>query len=227
MTEVRSFALSRLLFGRGLPRPWASWALLAGCLAATLPMAFDERLYLVLGADAPEQRWWHPLLTVFIHGGGPPGAALHLAVNGFILLLFGGLLERLLGHNRFLALTAACLATHVAVFKLWAGLPTQGISGVVFGYTLLAAAALGALVRANPRGALLDPLLWLAGLFTLAQVGATLVIGGGDLLTLLRGGRPERFGDLSHLLAFATTLPFLALWAGRTWRRASEMCGRG
>lgn len=186
--------LSRLLYRRPLGVPWATLLLFAGCVGTTLPMFFSDRYYLILGvgherADNPHIRWWHTVVSVFVHGGGFPGTTAHLAINSTFLLVLGGLVERTLGAGRLVALSLACLAAEAIALRL-AGVHAQGISGVVWSYALFAPALLAHAWRRDRR----DPLFPLVALILLVAVL----------------GLVKRW----HLLSVAVGLPFFLAWRG-------------
>lgn len=102
--------------------------------------------------------WWLLITSAFLHAN-----LMHVAFNGYLLWLLGGMLEPTLGHGRFAALYAAGAAGGglgvVLLSWLWAvtpldqlpvvgqivtshpGIPTIGASGAVFG--LMGAAVIG------------------------------------------------------------------------------------
>jgi membrane associated rhomboid family serine protease len=74
--------------------------------------------------------YWRLLTTAFLHAG-----ILHIAFNTYALVLFGPMLERLLGWGRFLALYLTC-AVSGSVMAYWftgPATPTLGASGAIFG----------------------------------------------------------------------------------------------
>lgn len=74
--------------------------------------------------------YWRLLTSAFLHDG-----YLHIAFNMYALVLFGPMLERLLGSWRFLALYLVCaLSGSVVAYWLTSpNTPTLGASGAIFG----------------------------------------------------------------------------------------------
>ncbi len=86
-------------------------------------------------------RWWQPVTHMFMHGG-----VWHIFFNMYTLLIFGSVVERVLGSRRFLTFYFACglgaAALHLAVtwFRLThggslalLGVPMLGASGAIYG----------------------------------------------------------------------------------------------
>jgi membrane associated rhomboid family serine protease len=74
--------------------------------------------------------YWRLLTSAFLHAG-----ILHIAFNMYALVLFGPLLERLLGWARFLVLYLTCAVSGSVMAYWFSGplTPTLGASGAVFG----------------------------------------------------------------------------------------------
>lgn len=105
---------------------------------------------------APEFRWWQPLTHMFMHGG-----IWHIVFNMYSLILFGSVVERIIGERKFLILYFVCgfgaVALHLGVewlqvrqmtaqyFSGAQGMvtavnialpPTVGASGAIYGLIL-------------------------------------------------------------------------------------------
>jgi membrane associated rhomboid family serine protease len=80
---------------------------------------------------------WQLVTYAFLHGG-----FWHIAINMFVLWMFGGIIETAFGRNRFLfyyfvcAITAALTHLLVAYFVTGGFYPTIGASGAIFGVLL-------------------------------------------------------------------------------------------
>lgn len=103
---------------------------------------------------------WTFVTSIFLHGG-----LMHLFFNSFALLIFGPLLEKQVGGNRFLTLFLASGVVGNVAYALMAvdkTIPGLGASGAIFG-------VLGALAVLQPNlivfvGFAPMP-MWLAGVF--------------------------------------------------------------
>lgn len=85
------------------------------------------RIYLTGVADGA---WWRIVVSGFLHLG-----YLHIALNMYALYLFGPMLERMLGHVRFITMYLTSLVGgSLFVYALAPRLqPTLGASGAIFG----------------------------------------------------------------------------------------------
>lgn len=78
--------------------------------------------------------WWQPLTYMFMHGG-----FWHIFVNMYTLVIFGVIVERLIGTRKFLIFYLVCglcaAAAHVGVASLTGSFdtPTVGASGAIYG----------------------------------------------------------------------------------------------
>jgi membrane associated rhomboid family serine protease len=178
-------------------RPWATWALAAGCVGAfAWELSLGERLPAELArwAASPreiatlERPWSLPLRLVaamFLHGGW-----LHLAGNLAFLLVFGDDVEVALRPRRYLALyfVSGLVATLAQAGVTPASpAPLVGASGAIAGVlgTFLVLFPKAKLSGVLPLGCLLLPMrtrafLFLPGWFLL-QLASALVepLGGG------------------------------------------------
>jgi len=74
---------------------------------------------------------WRMVTTVFVHSTASP---FHILFNGFSLYVLGTLVERLVGHGRFVALfLLAGFGGSVAVLWLAPAVAVVGASGAIFG----------------------------------------------------------------------------------------------
>jgi membrane associated rhomboid family serine protease len=75
--------------------------------------------------------WWQFLTYMFLHGG-----AMHIALNMFMLFIFGEVMEQALGEVRYLTLYLASGLGSALTYIMLMGvtsLPMLGASGAVFG----------------------------------------------------------------------------------------------
>ncbi len=172
---ARTVRAPRTRAGGAVPsRPGlVTWTLLALNVVAFLPLLAggslgdrefawgtllgDATRFLGIGVvpGVADGAYWRLLTSAFLHAG-----LLHIAFNMYALVLFGPLLERLLGWGRFLALYLTC-ALSGSVLAYWftaPHTPTLGASGAIFG--LFGAA----LILLHQRGQDVSFLLILLGL---------------------------------------------------------------
>ena len=139
-------------------------------------------------ADTLAGEPWRLLASAFLHAG-----FLHVAVNGFVLLVLGGFLEKLLGGGRYVVLLGvAALGGSLASTLLSSAVVAVGASGAIWG-VLGAAAALAwrpgkvipkAVVGPLRRNAVINLVLNLSVSF-LPQVDIWAHLGGGVAGALL------------------------------------------
>lgn len=150
---------------------------------------------------------WRFVTAIFLHGDFG-----HLLYNMFALLLFGGMLERLIGSKRF-ALVFFVTGIGANLFSVFFYPSSLGASGAIFG-------VIGALVLIRPSLTVfafgLPMPLFIAGL--LWAVGD--VIGAIGYFT---GNPLGNTGNLAHLSGMVLGLLFGAFyrdWSSRREKRA-------
>ncbi len=163
----------------------------------------------IYGSLAQVQPWRY-LAAVFVHFN-----LLHLGLNGLWLARMGATVERELGKARFVILFVLAGAIGFVVSDLWygfAGPPTAGASGAVFG--LFGAAVGVAYAKRDPnwQQILIQNVVWLLILAFASNVNNAAHAGGlasGALLGFLFSKEPRRLKlDLPFALLAAL---FLAL----------------
>jgi membrane associated rhomboid family serine protease len=147
-----------------------------------LQLAYDpltDQLALVSAEVATHP--WMLITHMFAHGGFE-----HLLYNMFALVLFGSILERVIGSRRFLVLyfVAGFFAGLGAMFMYPASL---GASGAIFGI-------LGALTVLRPRLT-----VWVGGI-PMPMILASVVWGSIDMIGLLF---PGQTANMAHLVGLA------------------------
>ncbi|MBX3100787.1 MAG: rhomboid family intramembrane serine protease [Salinibacterium sp.] len=131
MPRIRRNPLARF---RGSDQPWVTWALIALCL-------FIYVLQILPGSPVTTALVYYPPFTViepwrmitslFVHD---QGSLLHIGLNMLSLFIFGPLLEKAVGHWKFLALyLISGFGGSVAVLVLAPTTPVLGASGAIFG----------------------------------------------------------------------------------------------
>jgi membrane associated rhomboid family serine protease len=169
--------------------------------------------------------WWRLITAMFLHAG-----ALHLALNAFGLLIFGGLIEETLGRARFVALylVTGFVASAVSFAFSAPNVAGVGASGAVFGmlgvwlaYNLRRRSL--ALARANLQWALM--LVGINLVFGLAVPGIDNAAHLGGLAAGVLGGMiAEGVGRraVRSLSAAAGLTLLVAAGVGLTaWRAAA------
>jgi membrane associated rhomboid family serine protease len=161
---------------------------------------------------APRQEWWRLLTACFVHIG-----LLHLAVNMYSLYLLGGLLERLWGSGRLLALyLIAGFGGNCAVVALVKNpyVLTAGASGAIWGLM----ASMVAWIWLNRHA--FDPFLrarWLRqlGFLVLLNIFITFAIPGISKEAHFGGG----------ITGLVVSVPLNYLYFGPLWKRGLALAG--
>lgn len=126
---------------------------------------------------------WRFLTSIFLHAG-----VTHILYNGFALLLFGSILERLIGERKFLIVffSTGVLANIVSV---WFYPSSLGASGAIFG-------VIGALIVVRPLMT-----VWAFGLPMPIFVAGILWVAGDVLgaVGFLVGNPINNTGNIAHL----------------------------
>ncbi len=127
--------LTRLLGARSVPITWTLLGVNGALFLLELAVGAtsDPRLLVRLGANVPalvhDGQWWRLVTAGFLHANFT-----HIALNGMALMSVGALLEKLIGHTRFLVVAlAAGIAGNVASAWFGGGLMSVGASSCVFG----------------------------------------------------------------------------------------------
>lgn len=202
--------------------PYLTLALMAAVLATSIPQFFLGEIYDALtgtlfGLEVPH----YFTLPLFSHS--PDILMAHLLGNLAVLALFGGLSEIVLGSRRFAVLTVTAAAVSLAFSYLRGLTEVHGVSGI--GWTFHVPALLALIVAAErrpaTRGLLRDPLLWVYAAFYLLDFALL------PLVEVIVLGRRffENFGQVQHLAAVVTAVPFVLVLRRAIERRVAGLCG--
>lgn len=119
--------------------PLVSSVLLAACTVVTIPTFFDRNLWYVFAMQSKPFYFWQLFSGIFEHSIYPSWFLLvHFAGNMSMAVIFGMLIERLLGSYKMLLLTLWAAFTNVLFFQLrflgQYGM-YSGASGIVYAYS--------------------------------------------------------------------------------------------
>lgn len=165
---------------------------------------------------SPFFKLWQPLTHMFVHGG-----FWHLFFNMYTLMIFGSVVEHIIGEKKFLTLYFVCglgaAALHLGVLSLTGGsnIPCVGASGAIYGVIL----AYAMLFPDSKLTLLFPPVTLSAKWMVIIFLGIELVTGAfssGHLLNFSDG--IAHFAHIGGML-FA----FLLI---RFWRRQGTLFDR-
>ncbi|MFO7780255.1 MAG: rhomboid family intramembrane serine protease [Spirochaetia bacterium] len=199
---------------------------MAAVLVTSVPQFFLSDIYdtitgTLFGLEVPHY------LTLPLFSHSPDIFVPHLLGNLAVLALFGGLSEIVLGSRRFAILTLSAAAVSLAFSYLRGLSAVHGVSGIGWAFHVPALLALVVMAEertAGPRPAarrlFRDPLLWVYAAFYLLDFVAL------PLLEVLVLGRRffENFGQVQHLAAVVTAVPFVLVWRRAIEDRAAGLC---
>ncbi len=211
--------------------PRLTLALMAAVLVTTvlqffLPDIYDTITGTLFGLEVPHY------LTLPLFSHSPTILVPHLLGNLAVLALFGGLSEIALGSRRFAILTLTAAAVSLAFSYLRGVSEVHGVSGIAWAFHVPALLALIVIAESEfparrlPARRFLraplfrDPLLWVYAAFYLLDFIAL------PLLEVLVLGRRffENFGQVQHLAAVVTAVPFVLVWRRAIEDRAARLC---
>jgi len=206
--------------------PYLTLGLMAAVLATTVPQFFLPDIYDTLTGTLFGLEVLHYLtLPLFSHS--PAILVPHLLGNLAVLALFGGLSEIVLGSRRLATLTLTAVVISLAFSYLRGLSEVHGISGIGWAFHVPALLALIVMVEEQRAGRLVaagrpfrDPVLWVYAVFYLFDFLAL------PLLEVLVLGQRffENFGQVQHLAAVVTAVPFVLLWRRAIEDRAARLC---
>ncbi len=179
-------------------------------------------------------QWWRFVLPIFLHGG-----AMHLAVNGYSMVLLGRQMEQIYGSRKFLLLfLLAGIAGTVASFRFSVA-PSLGASGALFGLVgagIVFPLRFGSLLAPEQRKQIVKQLVQVAavnlviGFFARGYVDNAAHVGGliggavialfirPDVLTVTEAS-PFRLVCLNVMTACAAMLIVVCAYRQATWAR--------
>ena len=180
---------------------YAAWLAGICVLVFILQTVFSGFTELFLLNELSFSQPWRFVTAIFLHGG-----LTHLIYNLFALVLFGSMLERLVGSKRFLAVffIAGIGANLFSVFFYPSSL---GASGAIFGI-------IGSLIVVRPT------LVVFAFGLPMPMFIAGILWTAGDIIGAVGyfiGNPVNNTGNLAHLSGMAIGLLFGALY--RDWRQ--------
>ena len=174
---------------------YAAWLAVICVLVFILQTVFSGFTELFLLNELSFSQPWRFLTAIFLHGDFG-----HLIYNMFALVLFGSMLERLIGSRRFLLVffAAGIVANFASVFFYPSSL---GASGAIFGI-------IGTLIVVRPT------LVVFAFGLPMPMFIAGILWAVGDVIGLFV---PSNVGNIAHLSGLAIGLLFGAFY--RDWKQ--------
>ena len=190
-------------------KPIISILLTLGCLLSTIPQFFLPGLYDTATGQIPELKHFY-LFTLSSFTHSPEILVNHLIGNIFVLLVFGGITESIIGSSRF-ALISLLTFSSTSLVNIWHstdGIAGHGASGIGWGYLVFFGFTL--IIIFEIKGSAVFKDFFTITLFVLMNF----FIWGIPLLEVFVLGDTffQNFGQVLHLMSMLTVVPFILLW---------------
>lgn len=144
--------------------PLISFILLFTCTIVTIPTAFQNELYNIFAMQSRPFFFWQVFSGIFEHSIFPPWFIWpHFLGNMSVVILFGVLIERLLGSNKMLLLTSLGAISNILFFQLRFNgqfISGSGASGIVYTYAPVALYILWKFIKGAKYNYIKDFLLY-------------------------------------------------------------------
>ena len=197
----------RLLVGRELGFPYIALFITLSCLIISLPILSSTKFYNSLALWSENPRPWQYITYQFCHGE-PGGVNFwpHLITNIAFFLLFGVVLERLIGSGRFFVLSLAGFATNLFRKFFVTTTVSSGASGICWGYLVFIVPILVWIFKRRRSNAFRDLS------FVLAVILAAFGIFGLALIIWFMDHSIVNNTNIAHAVAILTAVPFMLAW---------------
>ncbi|MCE5188923.1 MAG: rhomboid family intramembrane serine protease [Eubacteriales bacterium] len=194
-------------------RPIITLTLIFSCLLSTIPQFFLPDVYNSLSGQYPDlSRFYFLALPAFTHSPGM--LARHLIGNLLVFLLFGSLIECLIGSKRLALISLVTFASTTCIDYLHTNWPNplggefHGASGICWGYHVFFIFVLILLYEKMGRKVFKDA--FVIGLIVLCAfdfVGIPVFE-----VVFAKQGFFSNFGQTLHLVSMIVVIPFLLAW---------------
>lgn len=157
------FLLAQLYYRKKIGNPYLSLLFVLSCFLVSIPTHLNPMLYEVFGGNQWKNYFWQYLSYNFEHGspwGGVP-LLVHLLGNCLVIIVFGVLIERVLGRKHFFILSTLALLLHI--LTRWGLASTgNGASGITWGYAPMAFFIIVKLYQLDRKKLVKDPIFYLS-----------------------------------------------------------------
>lgn len=147
--------------------PLISFILLLTCTIVTIPTAFQNEIYYVFSLNSKPFYFWQVFSGIFEHSIFPNWFIWpHFLGNMSIVILFGILIERVLGSNKMLLLTSLGAVSYVLFFHIRFKGQIQtgsGASGIVYAFAPVALYIIWKFIKSTKYNYAKDILFYILG----------------------------------------------------------------
>lgn len=189
--------------------PMITLLLVISCLITSIPQLFLPQLYNEISGQFPNLESIY-LITLPVFSHSPEIFINHLVGNILVIILFGGLIEIILGSSKFSIITLITFTstTMLNYFHSNGHGSSHGVSGVCFGYIVFFLFFV-IIIFENKRFSLFrNPILLISILLALFSIIGIPILE----VTILNRRLFENFGQTIHLLSYFSAIPFLIIW---------------
>ena len=173
------------------------------CFVVSVPTYFDNSLFNVMASWSQPQFFWQYFSGTFEHGIEPAWFLwVHLSLNLSMLLLFGYMIEKVLGSAKMLLISMTALITNILTFQLYfwnTHEPCCGASAVFYAYGPIAFYIIVKVFLNNKKLVWKQP-LWYVYLFEFSAMWILMPIAAPFVTNLF------------HSIGFIVGLVFLCIW---------------
>lgn len=173
------------------------------CVIVSVPTYFDNSLFNVMASWSQPQFFWQYFSGTFEHGIEPAWFLwVHLVLNLSMLLLFGFMIEKVLGSAKMLIISMAALVVNIIAFQLYCMNTHQaccGASAVFYAYGPIAFYLIVKVFLSNKRSVWRQP-LWYVYLFEFSTMWIFIPLISPYVTNLFHG------------IGFIVGIVFLYIW---------------
>lgn len=155
--------LAQIYYRKKIGIPYLSLLFVLSCFLVSIPTYFNPLLYEVFGSNQWKNYFWQHLSYNLEHGspwGGLP-LPVHLLGNCLVIIVFGVLVERVLGRKHFFFLSVSALFLHI-LMRWGLGSTGNGASGITWAYAPMVFFIIVKLYRLNREKLIKDPLFYVS-----------------------------------------------------------------
>ncbi len=186
--------------------PIVTMALIFSCLISTIPQFFLPEMYNVISGKYPDLRHFY-LFTLPSFTHSPRMLITHLTGNLLVFLLFGSMIEIIIGSARFVFIALLALLSTIGIDYLHAG-GGHGASGICWGFHVFYIFIMIIMYEEKGKSIFKDifvVLLLLLAVFNLFGIPIFEVV-------VLKQRFFSNFGQTLHLVSMVIVVPWILLW---------------
>jgi hypothetical protein len=207
-----------IIFGKGLPKPYVSFFLSLSCLVISIPITFNTGFYNTFALWSGTSRIWQYLTFQFCHGEpGNPNIWPFLLTNILFILIFGIVIERLIGSGKFLILCFSTYSVFLIRTVFQSNSVSNGASSICWGYMTFIIPIIIWIISKNRMRSFLDSSQLLAALLALFGLFGLSIILYISEKTIFNST------NMIHLTSILTAIPFFLIWRKEIFQNINKI----